>query len=186
MEKVICNHCGAFNRPRARYCSDCGFELPKTLPVPQNPLVDLTEMKRKHRRKNLAGLLAGALGALVIAVAAYFYYYKGISVDPQLMLEASQMNQSCPVMVDQVTRLDNAVALPGNTFQYNYTLVGIDKSQVNMDTLTKYVRPAILNNARTHPDMQNMRNRKVTLVYSYKDPQGVFVHKFVITPEMYR
>ena len=28
-------------------------------------------------------------------------------------------------MVDNATRLDNAIALPGNTFQYNYTIVNM-------------------------------------------------------------
>jgi hypothetical protein len=39
------------------------------------------------------------------------------------MAAANELNKSCLMMVDQDTRLDNAVALPENVFQYNYTLI---------------------------------------------------------------
>ena len=89
-------------------------------------------------------------------------------------------------MVDQHTRLDNAVALPDNTFQYNYTLVDITKSEVNLDTVKKYVEPGILNNVRTNPGMKTFRDNKTTFIYYYKDMKGEFVFKYPITPDMYQ
>lgn len=88
-------------------------------------------------------------------------------------------------MVDRDTRLDNAVALPGNILQYNYTLVNLDKSEVNVDTVNKYVVPGIINNVRTNPGLKVYRDNKVTMDYAYKDKNGVFVLKISVTPDMY-
>jgi hypothetical protein len=88
-------------------------------------------------------------------------------------------------MVDQDTRLDNAVALPGNVFQYNYTLVNLEKSEVNIDTVKKYIEPGIINNVKTSPDLKAYRDNKVTMAYYYKDKNGVFVLKISVTPDMY-
>ncbi len=34
---------------------------------------------------------------------------------------ASEINKSCPMMIDKETQFDNALAMPGKVFQYNYT-----------------------------------------------------------------
>ena len=88
-------------------------------------------------------------------------------------------------MVDRDTRLDNAVALPGNILQYNYTLINLDKSEVNVDTVNKYVAPGIINNVRTNPELKVYRDNKVTMDYAYRDKNGVFVLKISVTPDMY-
>lgn len=89
-------------------------------------------------------------------------------------------------MVDQFTRLDNSVALPDNSFQYNYTLVEVTKDEVIIDTVKKYIEPNILNTVKTNPDLKFFRDNKTTLIYNYKDMNGEFVHKFSVTPEMYQ
>ena len=88
-------------------------------------------------------------------------------------------------MVDKDTRLDNAVALPGNVFQYNYTLINLNKDEVNPDTVKKYIEPAIINGVRTNPDLKIYRDNKTTMTYSYRDKNGVFILKIPVTPEMY-
>ena len=88
-------------------------------------------------------------------------------------------------MVDQYTRLDNALALPENIFQYNYTLVNITQSEINLDTVKKYIEPSIINNVKTSPDLKIYRDNKTTMIYNYRDKNGVFVFKLSVTPDMY-
>jgi len=45
-------------------------------------------------------------------------YFRKPSIDKNLMEIASELNKTCPVMVDSLTRLDNTVALPNKVFQY--------------------------------------------------------------------
>ena len=106
--------------------------------------------------------------------------------DKQLMYAASELNKSCPFMVDESTRLDNAVAMPGKVFQYNYTLLQVSKEELDIDTLKKYLEPDVINSVRTSPDLKPFRDNEVTMSYSYKDKAGVFVYKFSVTPDMYK
>ncbi len=92
----------------------------------------------------------------------------------------------CPIMVDQETRLDNAIALPENSLQYNYTLVNIESTEVNPDTVKKYIEPGIINLVKSSPDMKIYRDNKTTIIYNYRDKNGVFILKLVVTPEMYQ
>jgi hypothetical protein len=103
-----------------------------------------------------------------------------------MMMAASELNKSCPIMVDKVTRLDNAVALPDNVFQYNYTLVGFDKSQVDEATIRKAIEPGLFNNVRTNPDLKVYREHKTTLAYNYRDKNGSFILKILVTPDLYK
>jgi len=89
-------------------------------------------------------------------------------------------------MVDQETRLDNAIALPENSLQYNYTLVNIESTEVNPDTVKKYIEPGIINLVKSSPDMKIYRDNKTTIIYNYRDKNGVFILKLVVTPEMYQ
>ena len=89
-------------------------------------------------------------------------------------------------MIDQYTRLDNTVAFPNKSFQYNYTLINMDKSEVNLDTVKKYIEPGIINNVKTNPDLKIYRENNTTMIYNYRDKNGVFVLKIAVTPEMYK
>ena len=46
---------------------------------------------------------------------------------------ASELNESTPVMLDQYTRFDGASVLPGNIFQYQYTVLNTN----NPDSLVQ-------------------------------------------------
>ena len=89
-------------------------------------------------------------------------------------------------MVDQETRLDNAIALPENSLQYNYTLVNIESTEVNPDTVKKYIEPGIINLVKSSPDMKIYRDNKTTIIYNYRDKNGAFILKLAVTPEMYQ
>jgi hypothetical protein len=185
MDKIYCNKCGAENKANAKYCFQCGYELPKTAPVKEEYGLIETKQRSFMNKKIMGGVLGVVLAALS-SFAVQQIFFRVPSYDKIMMKEASELNKSCPVMVDKITRLDNAVALPNKTFQYNYTLIGIDQSQLSVDTLKKYLEPQILNNVRTNPDMKKQRENKVTLVYYYKDEKGQFIHKYVVTPDMYK
>jgi hypothetical protein len=138
-----------------------------------------------NTKKNTIGAILGLVAFAITYFAVQQIFFKPASFDKAMMDAASELNKSCPIMVDQETRLDNAVALPDNIFQYNYTLVNLDKSEVNQDTLKKYIEPGLINNMKTNPDLKVYRENKVTMAYYYKDKNGEFVLKLSITPDMY-
>ena len=138
-----------------------------------------------NTKKKAIGAATGAIAFAITYFAVQQLFFKPASFDKQMMKAASEINKTCPVMVDRDTRLDNAVALPGNILQYNYTLINLDKSEVNVDTVNKYVAPGIINNVRTNPELKVYRDNKVTMDYAYRDKNGVFVLKISVTPDMY-
>ncbi|MCZ4410045.1 hypothetical protein O3Q51_14580 [Cryomorphaceae bacterium 1068] len=137
--------------------------------------------KKKLNIQTIVGLIAG--GIIFILVQQFFF--KPPSYDQVMMQAASEINKSCPIMVDQETRLDNAVALPENIFQYNYTLVNMEKATTDIGQLETYLRPTLINNVRTNPDMKINRDNETTMSYYYKDKHGEFLFKILVTPDLY-
>jgi hypothetical protein len=126
----------------------------------------------------------------VIGVAAalffsYFFFIRKPSLEKVLRNTAEALNKTCPSMADKDTRLDNAVALPDNVFQYNYTLVNLLKDSMDVEMFMLSVEPAMISNARANPDLQLFRDNKITLSYHFKDMAGNFVTRIKITPEKY-
>jgi len=138
----------------------------------------------KDRKKHLwtaIGVAAGFLFVFFIKQLAF----NTPSFNKAMMQAASEVNKSCPVMVDQETRLDNAVALPGNIFQYNYTLINLAKDSIDAQSFEDYMKPVILNNVKTNPDLKVYRDNKVTMAYNYKDKNGVFITKISVSAKQY-
>ena len=184
MENLYCNNCGADNKLNAKYCSQCGYELTRI-----NADASDSKLVSDSPKSNRGKVLGSIFGVIAFGVA-YFaiqqIFFKAPSFDKVLVSTASEINKTCPIMVDEYTRLDNALALPNNTFQYNYTLINISKTEVNIDTVKKYIEPGIINGIRTSPDLKFFRDNKTTMVYNYRDKNGEFVHKLSVTPDMYR
>ena len=89
-------------------------------------------------------------------------------------------------MVDSETRLDNVIALPKKTFQYNYTLAGMVKDSIDIIETKKHLEPIITNLVRTNPAMKPQRDNKCTLNYYYKDKFGNHLFTISVTPEQYK
>src|SRR5215471_8533203 len=65
-------------------------------------------------------------------------------LDKKLMEAANETNKTVPMMVDSLTRFDNAIALPENKIQYNYTLIFADKETTDTTMLKNRMEPSIV------------------------------------------
>lgn len=185
MQKNNCPKCGTDNSAIAKYCSGCGFQLPKQ----EAETVKEVEVKKPSYngalKKKIVPIVAGILAFGLTFYAVQFFFSKPESFDKVMMQVASEINQSCPIMIDRDTRLDNTLAMPSNVFKYNYTLVNLEKSDIDIDGLRDYLEPIILNTIKTNPEMEVFRDHKTTLSYNYRDKNGVFILKLDITSEQY-
>ena len=143
------------------------------------------KMKKEKNNKKTIGAVVGT----IVGITGYFIVKQLIfappTFDKAMMQAASKINESCPIMVDQETRLDNAAALPDNVFQYNYTLINAIIDSVDLKAFEDYMQPIILNNVRTNPDMKAYRDNEVTMAYYYKDRNGEFITKISISADQY-
>jgi hypothetical protein len=181
--KNICSNCEAENEITSKYCSVCGYKLPLT--ENQDAKIEIeqpkaTKPKRKFDLKTFIGFIIGFIIMFFVTQSLF-----KPSFDKQLVEFANEFNKNCPMNLDEYTLLKNVVALPNKTIQYNYTLIGMTKAEVKIDTVKKYVFPALLQNLKSNPDMKFFRENKVTLNYYYSDKNGEFVTQYVVKPEMY-
>ncbi len=130
--------------------------------------------------------LIGMAVGMVVSVLVFQYVNAPPPIDEILMNTASEINKNCPIRIDNATQLDNTIALPGNVFQYNYTLVDFELSEINVDEMEAQLETFALSNIRTHPEMEQFRKNKVTVNYSYRDSKGEYITKITITPDEYK
>jgi hypothetical protein len=145
----------------------------------------MDQLVKTNKRAKIQEMIVG----FVVFVFAFFLvqqlFFTSPSLDKKMMQIANEINKTCPIMIDEDTRFDNAVALPDNIFQYNFTLVNLEKQEIELDTVKKYLEPNIINNAKTNPDLKMFRDHKITINYNYHDKNGVFVVKISVKPEIY-
>ncbi len=111
---------------------------------------------------------------------------KNSDLEQTLLLEANEINKTCPLIVDDATRLDNAVVYPNNVFQYNYTLVNLTRNDINPEVAIKSLEPKIIENVKKDVALKTLKAAFTTLNFSYRDRNGEFVFRIIITPEKYK
>jgi hypothetical protein len=144
----------------------------------------MAQNQNKSLSRTKLGVIIGIVGFGLSYFVSQQFFYKSVSFDKTMMEAASELNKTCPVMIDKETRLDNT-ATAGNVFNYNFTLVNVSKSEISIDTIKKYTEPGLINNVKTNPDLKIFRDNNITLEYNYRDKDGVFVMKISVTPDMY-
>lgn len=99
---------------------------------------------------------------------------------------ALELNKQAPMKIDQFSRLDSASTIGKTNFIYYYTLTEIEKSEVNLDTVNKYIRPNIIENVKNSPELKVYRDNNITMDYKYYDKNGKFATEISVTPELYK
>jgi len=185
MEKIQCDKCGADNFSSSKYCSSCGYELPKTV-VEEVPQGKPVKSKKKLTKAELITLLVAVTVASITSVFVQNIFFSKPDIDKMLVETASTLNKTFPMMVDADTRVDNVIALPNKTFMYNYTLVNDESGMIDTVEVKNYLTPKIINTVKTTPGMKSFRDNKVTMEYCYKDKNGNYVFSIIVTPEQYK
>ncbi|MDR3227527.1 MAG: hypothetical protein LBT56_07650 [Prevotellaceae bacterium] len=146
-----------------------------------------------EQKNKLAEIGKAVLGLVIIVALAYNFLHQRQDrqqdknqdiIEEQLVITASKYNEKAPFMIDENTRFDNMIALPGRVLQYNFTAINMTKDEIEPNYFENEMKPIMINQIRTNPD-ETFRKHKVTLRFYYKDKDGVFVSKIEVTPEMY-
>ena len=208
-----CSKCGHLNEVKSEYlifCSKCDKKLDNSYTDWQKrnseksfddykQLICITETEvqkstvktKTYNFKSLKYGLAFAIAFAIFYAIGHFGGEKIISFfskpayDKAMTKFASEISKNCPMMIDNVTRLDNAIALPDNAIQYSYTIINVVKDSINIDEAKKVLGPRISNFVRTNPEMQFIRNHKTTVNYYYSDRKGVYLFTISVKPSQY-
>jgi hypothetical protein len=143
-------------------------------------------MKKEDKSKK------GKTIVIVVGMIAFALSYFGVQqllkkdLETELKNAALELNKQTPMQIDIYTRLDSASTIGKTNFIYHYTLFDLEKSEVNLDTVNKYIRPSIIDNVKNSPELKVYRNNKIIMDYKYYDKNGVFVTEINVTPELYQ
>lgn len=138
-------------------------------------------------KKNITGIIIAivSFGITFLAVQYYMAKSNASKVERQLKQASDDLNGRLPLQMDTYSRLDSTTSVENHTFRYFYTLIDMEKAIVNLDTVNKYVRPEILRNARTNPNLKGFRDHNIILDYVYYDKNGIYVTTITAKPEDY-
>ncbi|WP_029037266.1 hypothetical protein [Salinimicrobium xinjiangense] len=140
--------------------------------------------KKESKKGTLVGFGVGA-----IFFALFFYGAQQLfkpDLESELKEVAVELNRQSPVQIDEFTRLDSAASRGKTNLIYYYTLTGTEKSEVNVDTINKYLRPGVIENVKYHPDLKVFRDNNITLDYNYYDRNREFIAEISVTPDLYK
>lgn len=137
------------------------------------------------KRKKIT-IFFGLIIFLTLAFAIKKIYFKPPSFDKNLETLSLEMNKNCPMMVDQNTRLDGTRAKEGKKFEYNYTLVNIEKDNIKEAELQKFLYDQILDNIKKNPDLKYFKDNETIMSHTYKDKNNTPLFDLIFTSSDYQ
>lgn len=142
-------------------------------------LIATTEVHAKGGLGDIFGVLVGkAVGGVAGKAIVDTPTMEGI-----LQKMSSQINQQLPMNIDKQTRLDNLTPGPGRRFTYNYTMVAVAAIDVDKTYFHGAMQSKLRNSVCSTPEMEVFFKNGVTLGYSYRAADSVFITKIDITPK---
>ena len=145
----------------------------------------MKEENQKTKKGKTVGIVVGIIAAVFSYYTAQKLFFKK-DLESELKNAALELNKQTPLEIDQYSRLDSASAKGKTNFIYYYTLIELEKSEVNLDTVNKYMRPNIIENVKNSPDLKIYRDNNITMDYKYYDKNGNFVTEISVSPELYK
>ena len=141
-------------------------------------------MNQEEKKGKKFGALIGFF-AFAIAFAGVKYLMK-TDIASELKKGAIELNKLTPQQVDDYTRLDSAAAIGKTNFIYYYTLLNVEKDEVSLDTVNKYLKPQIIKGVKENDALKIFRKNNIIIDYKYFDKNGEFAVAISVTPDLYK
>ena len=106
----------------------------------------------------------------------------------ELIDASNQVNEMCPAMLDDETRMDITYIINDDTFIYNYTLINYEKEnfkEPDILAMTMYMKNSITDFWKNDPEFVFYRINKINIIYKYKDKYGNHLFSANIIPSIY-
>lgn len=97
----------------------------------------------------------------------------------------SDINNHCPIQIDQTTRLDGCESLPNNTFRFDFTFLFIDATKIDAVEFRTQMRDILLYNIQCNPKMELLKEQLATFMYYCVDENKNSLGILTITPKDY-
>ena len=143
-------------------------------------------MEEKERNKKLLiRKVIKIVFAVVLMFLAQYYFIGKKTIGDEITPLVENYNKACPIMISNDICMESVNSLPENTVQYDFTLVRVDKENIDIKALKTSVEKEILSSSKTNPSLEAFRSNSSTVVYVYRDMNQKNLFKITLTPEMY-
>ena len=99
-----------------------------------------------------------------------------------LKSESEQINKTTPIAVDKSTQLDTTY-IEGDSLVYSFSTPQTSSKDINIAKFTSAMRQSLINGYKTNPDLQSERDCNISLVYKYRDKDGIYFSTISISPK---
>jgi hypothetical protein len=124
-------------------------------------------------------LIASAVGALV---KDYFKTTNKGSLEEILNKTSEKVNNICPIMIDEETRMDSTSIIGGNQIVYHQTLINFSIEELDLDYFKNFVDSSVTSAVINNKEMEPLRTNGVIITYNYSDKNGLKIHSVSIEP----
>jgi hypothetical protein len=139
--------------------------------------------KKNFGARILIGILILFATTTVLKIA---FHKPQPTLNDELIKSANEINKHTPIILDSLTRLDNVIALPGYILQYNYTILNIERSDIDTNVLKENTKQTLLDKLKNDPKAEFFRENNVELQAKYQDKYGVLLCIVAVTPYDYK
>lgn len=152
----------------------------------------------------IAGGMLGFILCLIPACIAHYYYktkysnryiwmpvtigvmfgllYGLIFSNGELTQTSNEINKTLPKMITNDLRLDSANVGPNKSLHYHYTIINPPPG-VNSTLIETTLRPILIEDYRTKPDLKYFRDNRVTLSHDFYTENGTAIVTIEISPD---
>ena len=128
-------------------------------------------------------IFIAAIVALVAGGSCLFYHlYNRNEVKKEMLTVVATVNKSAPIEINDFVLIDSAAVLGNNMFLYYCSMWTIEKKDISVGTIERYMLPEILREARGDLMAAYLKKNKITLCYRFSDKNGEHIHDFYISP----
>ena len=135
------------------------------------------------KAKTVTTITAIIVGVLTFYGVRYFLFEDNI--EDVLQEAAVKINREAPLQLDEETRMDSAAVSGKRNLDYYYTLI-YKSTEVNKDTVNKYVKPLLIERVKSSSEMNYLKDQNVIFTYNYYGYDGKPAVRIQISPDMYK
>jgi len=136
------------------------------------------------RNKKILSLIFGGLAFVFILYRIQKNTEENIVIELHQTVE--ELNKITPLKVDEFTRLDSVSSFKRKSLTYYYTLLQVNKSEVNIDSIKNYLKPNIIKSVKNSNELKVYKKNNISMNYLYYDLNGEFITAIEVTPELYK
>ena len=140
--------------------------------------------QKYFRNKKILSLIFGVLAFLFILYRIQKNTAENIVIELNQTVE--ELNKITPLKIDEFTRLDSVSSFKRKSLTYYYTLLQVNKSEVNIDSIKNYLKPNIIKSVKNSNELKVYKKNNISMNYLYYDLNGEFITAIEVNPELYK